>query len=342
MCWGKLKKYYQKIKAFFLPEYSKEYQRMLAGIKVYFSMMKQRYFMNATILLILMFFFLLTVIVGSNILRGIEPTLSTIYNGVYFVSFFIVLMLLMFLFSILWQHDFKVIKGIKILIKNPMAFLITISFVGIGIISFFSSHSSLLYKITSILTMLIILFSYLLLFSVLFLKPQSLLNYASEKLEKTDKKIKSKRFDKGGYYVQYYYSILTYYKQITRKYRITYQDDVLVRTKSQLLPLLCSQGLISKPQSKKLLIKDLKELSEIDPFNYPYKFTDKMTVLENNLLKDVIDDTKNKVYNILRDKTGKEKIREYLFYIITILSVVSAIINTFFREVILSIIRGMF
>ena len=250
----------------------------------------------------------------------------------------------MFLFLIYWSYDFKVIKGIKILFRNPIS-LIFLAFIIIFIpIILFQSQSSISEIITSILTISIILFIYILIFSISFLKPKSLLIYASEKLTKTSsEKIKSRRFGKSEYYIQYYYSVLTYYKMITRRYRLTYQDDVLIRTKSQLIPLLCSQGLISNSQAKKELIKNLNSLSEIDPFNNPDEFTDKMTILENNILKDVCeDDAKSRIYNILRDKTGKEKIKEYLFYIITILSILSAIINTFFRDVILSIIQEMF
>lgn len=343
MCWGKSRASYKKIKSFFLPENSKEYQRMLAGIRVYFSMMKQRSFMNFLIALILMFFFMLFIVVWSNIQKGTESVISIIYDSIYFASFFIILMLLIFLFSILWQHDFKILTGVKILFKNPISFLIIVFFIILAPITFFQSQSSLLENITSILTISIILFTYLLLFSILFLKSQSLLSYASEKLKRTSENIKSKRFGRSEYYVQYYYSVLTYYRQVTRKYRLTYQDDVLIRTKSQLIPLLCSQGLISNTQAKKELIKNLNVLSEIDPFNNPDEFTDKMTTIENNILKDVCeDDTKSRIYNILRDKTGKEKIREYLFYIITILSVLSAIINTFFRDIILTLLKEIF
>ena len=102
MCWGKLRAGYNKIKSFFLPENSKEYQRMLAGIRVYFSMMKQRSFMNFLIVIILMFFFLLFIVVWSNFQKGTESIISIVYDSLYFASLFIILMLYnVFIFNLL-------------------------------------------------------------------------------------------------------------------------------------------------------------------------------------------------------------------------------------------------
>ena len=51
MSWGKIRGLFSKINGFFLKENSSEYQRMLAGIRVFFSMLKQRSFVNVIPLL---------------------------------------------------------------------------------------------------------------------------------------------------------------------------------------------------------------------------------------------------------------------------------------------------
>jgi len=328
-----------------LIEYSPEYQRMLAGIRVYFSLMKQRSTMNFLFVIILMMLFLVSftiwqaweTIKKTNVLFN-----SVLYNSILpMFSALIIIIILIVLFSISFQFDFKVRKGIRIFFKSPLALFLMLPYFFLIIIIAIQGNSSYADIVSTIVFSIIILFVFVLVLSLTNLKPKSLLNYAAEKLEKTLIETKHWRLDNSGYYVQYYYAILTYYRLVTKRYRSMYKDDILLKTHSQLIPLLCSKGLISKTEDKKILISNLNELSQIDPIENPNSFTDKMQYLKENILKDINEDEIKKIYSILRDKTGKEKLKEYLFYLITALSIIGTILTTI-SDKILSWINTIF
>lgn len=335
---GRLKKYYIKIKECFYLADSKEYQRTVAGISIYFNLMKQRTFMNYLFVTLFMCIFLLFIIFWVNILEGAKSISTTIHDSISITSFFIIMMISLFFFSIWLQHDFKIKKGIKIFLLNPFSFYFTFVFILMIILSFFQNQSPLTEIITSIFTISILLIMILLALSFSFLKPESLLKYGIEKIKKTTATPKNKRFNKSNYYIQYYYAILTYYKMVTRSFRGTYKDDVLVRTKCQLIPLLCTQGLVINSVAKKKLINNLENLSKINPTEDPNKFTKEMEQIDKNLLSDINKEEKKRIFDLLRDKTGKERIREYLYY----LFIISAIVNIFFREAILNLVGDLF
>lgn len=250
---SKLNKYSDKINNYFYTYNSKEYQRVLSGIRIFFSLMKQRSFMNTLFLTILMFFFIFFLFIFKEIQKGTESLISIIFNSISTTSFFIVFLLLMFLFFLYWQYDFKLYQGVKVFIRTPINFFIIIFMLIITPMSFFQSQNSFLEIVSSVLTVLIMLFTLLLFVSFSFLKPQSLLKYASEKMLKTNEKTSGLRLIKSGYYTQYYYSIFTYYKSITDRFRLSYRDDIAIRTHSQNITLLCSYGVISNKEKKEIV-----------------------------------------------------------------------------------------
>ena len=106
-----------KIKNFLIPSDSDEYRRMLAGIRVYFSFMSQRNFINSTFSIFLIVFSISIFLGVSYLIKGEEiPFFPLISFGLFYPLFGMGLSLL----TSYIENDFSIKKGIFIFVKNRM------------------------------------------------------------------------------------------------------------------------------------------------------------------------------------------------------------------------------
>lgn len=346
---GTLREYYNIATAkynnlkqkYLLNEESEEYQRMLAGIRVYFSLMKQRTILTTLIgfaitsMLLIFSFLTLYYFLEENPVR---PYISKILYLIPILYLYIVGAILFFNYI---GYDFRLKNGIKRFLQNKIMVLILVVYLGFLTIFVFFNKPAIDEFLAIFSTIVIMVFLFFYMFGYSRLNPESLIKYALEKLEKSSREIEGKRYSKYSLYIQYYYAVLTYYKLVAKKFRNNFKDDILIRTKINLVPLLCSQGLISESEKREKLNSILRNLGKINPFLYPNKLTNEMCNIEKDMLNNNCNiEIKNQILEILREKTVKEKLKEYLFYFITAMSILSIIINTFFREIILNLLSG--
>jgi hypothetical protein len=318
-------------------EDSIEYQRMLAGIRVFFSLFKRRGFLDIFLVLILISPIFVIVSIFANIEKN-QSIFVSINNGLSLSFVFIIIMILILIFLTLIQFEFKIIKGIKIFFKHPISLLITSFTIILLPSTILQGYTSIGETIRAVSISLLFIFILALSVSISFLKPESLLSYATEKLLKTNEE-KKKWFLKSSYYIQYYYSIVTYYKIITINFKSNYKDDILIKTKSQLIPLLGSLGVTNKSQDKEKTIEILKSLSCIDAVENPSEFLSIMKNIEDDLLNQISCEEKQKIIEIFKDKTRKEKTKEILLYIVSTISIIGTLVNIFSDKIVSFILK---
>ena len=331
----KLSKIWKKINL--ISETSEETQELLSGIRVYFSFLKQNSFINSFYLAIFTFLIIACFLITIFTIVGNYPLINALSRSIAISSIYSLFIILLAMLGLLRTHDFNFLKGLHSFVRIKISFLMLIYvFVALVYVSF--GNFGLVEKASMIILFTFFTLFVLLVMSIPWLKSRYIIKYSIKKLQKTINNENKNNI----YYQHYYYAILTYYKKITREFRNIYKDDVLIRINARVLPLLCSQGLIISDDDKKKLIVYLKELSEIDAINQPDKFKEILLKIEKESInKSIKQDKLNDIYEILKEKTFKETFKEYVFYLIAVLSIIGNLINIFLGDAIMAFLQNL-
>jgi hypothetical protein len=120
-----LKNYQKKYRNYFFKMNSEEYQRMLAGFRVYFNFMTQSSFVNIMFVLFLYIFFVIAGIGIIIIKFQINFQMST---NVYFMLFYPFIFIVSFLYDTWATYDFNVKKGLIIFFRNDLTVIFLVIF----------------------------------------------------------------------------------------------------------------------------------------------------------------------------------------------------------------------
>jgi len=309
-----------KFKEFFLSYYSKKYQRLLAGFRIYISLMGQRSFINFSILILLMLGIMFTIVGLGSYYGRLQMNISAVIMPLAFafVPSFILMLMIQYR-----EWNLKPLKGYLIFLRNPLSILISLIYIVMMAI--------LLYNEFSIEYVGVSLgyFVFIQLFTIYFqmgmyLKTSSLISYSKEKLEdiiniSTRKNTKVK---KSNIQLLFYYSIYTYYKKLLKKIRATYKDDVILYFQLDKIPFLASQIHTEDKVKREKLSKILTDLEQVLPLKNPDEYIKIMEEIDSsyreslNIPKDEII-----IRRLFREKTIFDNMKLYLIPLIPIVSI---------------------
>lgn len=312
----------ERFKNWFIGTKSREYQRMLVGIRVYYSLLGQRKSINSIIVLLFTsaIFFIFFGILAYNRQESFFSVFS-------FPLIFLIILLVLSFFTVYWENDFNIIKGFNIIRKNPLVLLFQFFILFIVIYVIIGGMNNLQFSIEFFL----ILIGYLFFtpgFTILLqiqneLQLSSIISYSIEKLNDTtfkNKKLNTK--EKSKKFLQFYYSIYVYYKLLSRNISDKYRDDTLIFLQVDKIPILATQIITNDEKKKKKLMEILSKIEVNDVFDKPDEFIEAMEMTSKNfshslnLSDNIIDNL-----NLFKEKTLIEKIKYYLIPIIPIIAI---------------------
>lgn len=311
------------IKKFFILADSRKYQRMLAGVRIYFSLMTQRSFINFMILLLFMMGFAFTVF-----------SLAVFYNRLPMSPFifmmpliYVFIPMILFVFIIQYREfGFKLLKGYSISLRNPKFLVFTIPILIIVIISIFSAETIEIKVFMGgyffIIQLIIILLQ------MGSLETSSLILYAKEKLDdtiniKTEKETRSltSKFE------LFYYSIYTYYRKLLREIKARYKDDVLLYFQLDKIPMLASQIHTKDVDKREKINNILTKLEQVTPFEKPDEYIKIMEDINKSYRESLsLPNDAMIIQNLFREKSTLKKIK---FYLIALIPIISIIVNIY-------------
>lgn len=266
---------------FFLSTKSDEYQRMLSGLRVYFILMSENGFFSLILFGLLFSSVLAIILEVFKDYVNIEVQLPTV--GIFIFVYF-VMMGLFQLFILYKEYDFSIKKGLKVFVRNSLSLL----FIGFTVIILLlmtydtDPNTSIVEKISISLFFIFFMFSFILLMQYNGeFKSSSLIKYAKEKLNKTIRLIEEDSEKKReSLFEQYYYSILAYYRRVTKLIKMKYKDDVIIKLGIKKIPILCSQVISNDKEQKIVLSEILGKLENYEPLKSPDEYSKTMDEIE--------------------------------------------------------------
>lgn len=319
----------EKIGKFFISTNSKEYQRMLAGVRIYFSLMTQRSFINGIIGLL---FGVALVYTIFSLMVFYSPTPMSFFFFTMPLAFFLIPMIIVLLVINLKEFGFRLFKGYLITLKNSLFFSFSSIIFLIIIILIINSES---------IEMQIFLIGYFftLQFAIVFaqtisVKNSSLISYAKEKLSDIIKMNISKE-TRGltSKYELFYYSIHTYYRRFIKDLKSRYKDDVLLYFQFDKIPILASQIHTFDGDKRDYLNYILTKLEETTPLLNPDEFIEIMKDIDKNFRHSLcLPDNVMILRDLFRERPFLENIKFFLIPLIPIVSIIVNIYINYFAE----------
>lgn len=307
-----------KIKKYFYLVDSKEYQRMLTGVRIYFSLMTQRSFINFIILILFMMAFAFTIL---GLATFYNPTQMTLSTSMMPLVFFFIPMIILVLIIQYKEFGFKLLKGYLISLRNPPFLVVSVLMLIIIILAFISVGTF------EIKAFMVGYFFFIQLVMILMrmgsIKTSSLISYAKEKLDdainiitEKENKVLTSKFE------LFYYSIYTYYRKLTREVKAKYKDDMLYYFRLDKTPMLASQIHTKDADKMEGLNNILTKLEEVTPMGKPDEFIKIMEDIDKSYRNSLsLPNDAMIIRSLFRDRTPLEKLKLYLIPLIPIISI---------------------
>ena len=323
-----LKHLWKRFKDLTLSSDSEEYQRMLAGTRIYFSLMSQRN-MNYLLAVCIITF-------STSILFLMQDIITN--HASQFIGFILIASFTMILMSVLvllgnWrEHGFSIGRGIKIFLRRRFVLFVLAVVILIYILLFiFVPGTFILHNIFVLLGNIFVLLAVSLFMElVIALESTSLIKYAKEQVNKIISYNGSKDKEKIMFsrYQLYYFTIYCYYSMEKREIKNYYtRNDVLLLLKFDKFPILASQIIYNDNKKRKILVDILSDLEEIKPIIDAKKFLEIMDKIDNEFGKSLFSEEKDiDLKNIFQKQSLYKRTRGYLLPLIPIATI---LINVF-------------
>ena len=322
-----LKHLWKKFKDLTLSSDSEEYQRMLAGARIYFSFMSQRSYVNFFIGVFFIIFFASILFSMSYLTIGTEPPFMPLIPV---VVVYVLLMITLMLYSISREHGFSIGKGIKIFFRSPLVLLeLIVIIICYTFILTFIPGTFILYNVLIFLGIIFGVLLFLFFMELITgLESPSLIKYAKEQVNKiiTEEESNDKEKDKEkiilSRYQLYYFSIYRYYSMVKKEIRNLYRKDVLLLLKFDKFPILASQIIYNDNKKRKLLANILSALEKIKPIEYVKKFVEIMKKIDSDFGPTLFGKEHDvDLKNIFQKRSLYERTRGYLLPLIPITTI---------------------
>ena len=327
-----LKHLWKKFKDLTLSSDSEEYQRMLAGARIYFSFMSQRSYVNFFIVLFFIIFFVSILFSMSYLTTGTEPPFMPLIPV---VVFYVLLTITSTLYGISREHGFSIRKGIKIFFRSPLVLVeLIVVIICYTVILTFIPGTFILYNVLIFLGLIFGVLLFLFFMELIRgLESPSLIKYAKEQVNKiiTEEESNDEEKDKEkiilSRYQLYYFSIYRYYSMVKKEIRNLYRKDVLLLLKFDKFPILASQIIYNDTKKRKILVDILLDLEGVKPIGNTKKFLEIMDKIDTEFGKSLFSEEKDiDLKNIFQKRSLYERTRGYLLPLIPIATI---IINVF-------------
>jgi len=308
---------------------SEEYQKLLAAIRVYASILWQnKIYSNILLVTFIMIFFAATL-----------PFVSIYYlhheiNMTYYLysTIFNLIPLFFMLIFIMWaEHQFKFLKSLKIIIFNKFNFYFTLFMMIVMIVLLISKPLSF----SDSLYLLITTFLYSYLFLVIlgiadFLETKSIINFSIQQLKESENKNEKRILSR---YQLFYYSINLYYNRVYKNINEKFKENTLQIIGLRYLLLLASEIFYNDVEYRKKILDILNRLQKTDP------------IINNKEFLSIIKDIRTGFNTRYIEVFGKEpddkiyyypsrwkKIKSLLLFLFPLISIILTIIKFLIHE----------
>jgi hypothetical protein len=304
---------------------SEDYQRLLASIRVYTSILWQ----NKNYSNILLIFFTMV------LLASIVPVISIYYlKNELFVPYYVysvsinLLMIIMVLILVIWsEHQFKVLKTLKIIIFNKFNFSFTLLVFSFMVLSLITGESSISISEAFYLLIIVLIYSYsfILFFGIAdFLENKSITDFSIQQLKEIDnknKKIISR-------YQLYYYSIFLYYNKIYKNMSNMFKENVTIINGLNYILLLSSEIFYNDEKYREKILDILTRLKETDPFENNKEFLEIIKDIRTNFNKRFLEIYgKEPDEKIFYYRSRLKQIKSFLLVLFPIITITITIIQ---------------
>ena len=301
---------WKRFKDLTLSSDSEEYQRMLAGTRIYFSLMYPKRQYNIVLAMSIVF----------SILFSMQHNIAVLSQFMPLIICFYVVMTLLVIVTLLYEskHIFSIKKGIKILLRNrhnlyaltAMMLLYTLMFIYIPAI------------IIMMLGIIPAFLAVLLFIEIRVVDSTSLIKYAKEQVNKIISYNESKETTFSRYQL-YYFAIYHYYSMEKKEIKNFFRDDVLLSLKFDKFPILASQIIYNDNKKRKILVDILSDLEEIKPIMDAKKFLKIMNRIDAEFGKSLFKGERDvDLKNIFQKQSLYGRVRIYLLPLIPIAMVI--------------------
>lgn len=322
------KRWGEWIKKKVLSKDSKEYQRVLVGIRIFFRFLSRKTFLNSIITVFVAALIVVLAIVFWTISEGENLNLLFLIILIIFYpsSFFG-----LFTLTIRRNYKFRCRDGFKTFLREKNGILIIITFLILGIILGITNTISIGFSVNIIFGSLFVTFiGVFIKFSLLIsdlkneIKIGSYVDYNIEILDDMINNEENILID----YQLFYYGIWLYYKVLLKNLREGYREDILYLSKLDRILLLGSQVIYSNKIYRETVLKFLKDLRQVRVLKDHNKFVKIMNRIEDNAVKKFGN---NFVINVKSDLIKEENYVENLRKIaVAIIPLITVLISYLF------------
>jgi hypothetical protein len=321
----------EKLNKIPLSNQSDEYQDMLVGTKIYFDVITRGRTLNVLFYGLIGIYIITFFLIASNFSnRTPIPITTYLQASITIFVFFAIFLIVLAIYTLKKQYNFKFIKGFKIFLRDKGILRILLLYF-ISLIFFFFPLSIILPMINYL--NYILFYSFFIGVACIFifignmcfmLNAFPFIKYAKQKLQEIINQNTTPQNEKINIsnHILFYSAIYFAYETLSKNIKNNFGTDVITVLKINKLQIIASQ-IVLDDSIKKKIIDILSNLEKIRPLKDPKEFINYMNEIEKEFGASFHQDEKSMDSSFLfRRKSIPERIKTYVIFLIPFINIV--------------------